>query len=87
MDTLRRVSWEAIREEKFHLTPAGCFENLVKNVREQLRDEVEEEDRRSLGRDRMFGGMGFLVRSTTHYAITNTIASHRISPLRGIPFL
>ena len=43
---LKLLDWEAIRTERFSLTPPGLFSELVRNAEVLLRKHVEEKRRR-----------------------------------------
>ena len=43
---LKEVSWEAIRRERFFLTPKGLFGELVRNAQQHLRQRTDESSRR-----------------------------------------
>ena len=45
-DSLKSLDWEAIRVEKYHLTPEGLFSELVRNAESNVRRHVAEEKRR-----------------------------------------
>ena len=44
--TLSSLEWRVIREERFHITPAGLFDEIVKNVEAIARRSAGEAKRR-----------------------------------------
>ena len=43
---LKEVTWEAIRRERFFLTPKGFFDELVRNAQKHMRNRADESARR-----------------------------------------
>ena len=46
VDSIKQVSWDAIRKEKFSMTPVGLFDEMVRNAEARLNRQAGEAERR-----------------------------------------